>query len=157
MPAGPKRAISMLATVAVAAASVAVVIFGATSRSAAGTPPRLMVVGDSISQGSAGDFTWRYRLYEHLVQSGTPVDMVGPRTTLYDNVAERQGDEHYADPNFDADHDSLWGRAAWQEADTIAGEVAVASPDYLLVLLGINDLGWASESADVVRRRCDSR
>ena len=25
-----------------------------------------MIVGDSITQGSSGDYTWPYRLYEHL-------------------------------------------------------------------------------------------
>jgi lysophospholipase L1-like esterase len=102
--------------------------------------PALMVVGDSISQGSAGDFTWRYRLYRQLVATGERPEMVGPRNDLFDNVNERQGDLDYADPAFDTDHDAVWGRLLTSAADTIAGEVAAARADYLLVLVGINDL-----------------
>ena len=110
--------------------------------------PALMVVGDSISQGSAGDFTWRYRLYRQLVASGERPDMVGPRSDLYDNVNERQGDFDYADPAFDSDHDAVWGRLLASAADTIADEMAAARPDYLLVLLGTNDLA-SGDSATV--------
>jgi hypothetical protein len=55
------------------------------------TSTRIMVVGDSISQGSAGDFTWRYRLDRHLAGAGAAVDFVGPRSDLYDNVGGQQG------------------------------------------------------------------
>ncbi|MGN6795502.1 MAG: hypothetical protein ACTHJW_24180, partial [Streptosporangiaceae bacterium] len=29
-------------------------------------PARIMIVGDSITEGSSGDYTWQFRLYEHL-------------------------------------------------------------------------------------------
>ena len=29
-------------------------------------PVRIMVVGDSITEGSSGDWTWRYRLAKYL-------------------------------------------------------------------------------------------
>lgn len=38
--------------------------------------PRILVVGDSISHGFEGDFTWRYRLKEHLTKSGVDADFV---------------------------------------------------------------------------------
>jgi hypothetical protein len=38
----------------------------------------MMVVGDSISQGFEGDFTWRYRLWEWFSSQGLAVDFVGP-------------------------------------------------------------------------------
>jgi GDSL-like Lipase/Acylhydrolase family len=116
--------------------------------------PALMVVGDSISQGSAGDFTWRYRLYRQFVATGERPDMVGPRDDLYDNVNRRQGNHDYADPAFDTDHDAVWGRLLSSAADTIASDVAAARPDYLLVLLGINDLAsTGATSVEVSLRR----
>jgi hypothetical protein len=38
----------------------------------------VMVVGDSISQGGEGDWTWRYRLWEWLKSQEIVVDFVGP-------------------------------------------------------------------------------
>jgi len=39
---------------------------------------RMMVVGDSISQGGEGDWTWRYRLWEWFKDQQVTVDFVGP-------------------------------------------------------------------------------
>jgi lysophospholipase L1-like esterase len=39
-------------------------------------------------------------------------------------------------------HASFWGRQAMQTKDTIHEWVAEYQPDYLLILLGFNDLGW---------------
>jgi hypothetical protein len=101
-----------------------------------------MVVGDSISQGSSGDYTWRYRLYEHLVSDGLTPQMVGPSNWLFNNVTSVQGDCTYADPVFENAHDATWGRMLADEMTTIQGEVSQSQPDYLLVLLGINDLSF---------------
>jgi fibronectin type 3 domain-containing protein len=107
-----------------------------------GGSPRLMVVGDSISQGSSGDFTWRYRLYEHLVADGLTPQMVGPYNWLFNNVTGVQGDCTYADPTFETAHDAVWGRMLADEMATIQAEVGASRPDYLLILIGINDLAF---------------
>jgi hypothetical protein len=39
---------------------------------------RIMVVGDSISQGVEGDWTWRYRLWEWFKSQDIAIDYVGP-------------------------------------------------------------------------------
>jgi len=111
--------------------------------------PRIMVVGDSISQGSSGDYTWRYHLFRHLREAGVEPDMVGPRRDLYDNVGRWHGASDYADPTFDQDHDAAWGRMLSDAAHSIGREVRVADPDYLLVLLGINDLTFGGEAPAV--------
>ncbi|NDZ81062.1 hypothetical protein G3I19_21490 [Streptomyces sp. SID10853] len=46
---------------------------------------RMMFVGDSMTIGRAGDYTWRYRMWQHL---GDSCEIVGPRTTLYEPDAE---------------------------------------------------------------------
>lgn len=41
---------------------------------------KLMIVGDSISQGMEGDWTWRYRLWEWLDSQHQDFEFVGPWT-----------------------------------------------------------------------------
>lgn len=118
---------------------------GGTAPAVAAAPLRLMVVGDSISQGSSGDVTWRYQLHQHLARSGVSFDFVGDRTDLYNNITNQQGDQSYPYA-FDRDHHALWGRALAQEKDTIRAAVAGSRPDVVLVLLGINDVIWLSAS-----------
>ncbi|NYI96036.1 GDSL-type esterase/lipase family protein [Streptomonospora nanhaiensis] len=120
----------------------------------AATPPegtaRIMVAGDSIAQGSSGDFTWRYRLWRHLRhRAGLDVDFVGPHTTLLDVVAGEQGDSRYADPDFDTDHAALWGSTAADLADSVGEHVAEYDPHYLLLMAGVNDFvaGGSAQSA----------
>jgi lysophospholipase L1-like esterase len=103
-------------------------------------PPRIMLVGDSITQGSAGKYTWRYRLYQHLEAAGVHTDFVGPRHDLHDLAAGKNDNFDYADANFDTDHDALWGRPLAEAVTTISAEVRDFHPDYVIVLLGINDI-----------------
>lgn len=104
----------------------------------------MMMLGDSISHGSTGDWTWRYRFWQHLHANNVAVDFVGPKKTL-DTVATAQmGDEdfEYADAEFDRDHACQWGLPYVKAKDDIQHLVAEFDPDYVLVLLGINDLVW---------------
>ena len=101
-----------------------------------------MIVGDSITQGSSGDYTWQYRLYEHLKAEGIRPRMVGPYGWLYNNITNREGDYSYADPYFEHANDAIWGMTLFREKDAIGAKVAKYRPDYLLVLLGLNDIFW---------------
>lgn len=123
---------------------------------AAGAEPasvRIMLVGSSTTQGSAGDFTWRYHLWKHLADNAVGVDFVGPNHRLYDNVRSSGGtvveSDAYANPAFDTDHYARWGRFLGTFSgyptgaeDTIAGQVSSNQPDYVVVMLGLNDLTW---------------
>ncbi|MFD1370867.1 fibronectin type III domain-containing protein [Actinoplanes sichuanensis] len=121
---------------------------------------RIMVVGDSISQGHEGDYTWRYRLAEHLKQSDEAVNFVGPyRGTTYLPSEQPAGFPTVSAPpsfdgkyrnnlSFDSDHFSQWGRQVAQTKNVIRGRVADYKPDYLLVSLGFNDLGWGVSTPD---------
>ncbi|ATL25636.1 putative sugar acetyltransferase [Streptomyces formicae] len=104
----------------------------------------IMIVGDSISHGSSGDWTWRYRFWKHLREHDVSVDLVGPKNTLDNIRTEETGDDDstYADPEFDPDHDAQWGRPYVTEKEEIEAKVSAHQPDHLLVLLGINDLFW---------------
>jgi hypothetical protein len=107
-----------------------------------GGSPRIMIVGDSITQGSSGDYTWQYRLYEHLRADGVTPQMVGPYNWLFNNVTNVQGDCSYADPKFENANDAMWGMTLFSEKDAIGGQVTTYRPNYLLVLLGLDDIYW---------------
>ncbi|MFE6836418.1 GDSL-type esterase/lipase family protein [Streptomyces sp. NPDC057705] len=114
---------------------------------------RFMFVGDSMTIGRAGDFTWRYRMWQHLNSTfGGPYRIVGPRSELY------EGSDAYADPAFPADarrHLAGWGEG-WQHMAPLIGPAAgAARADVLLVSLGLIDLGFytdAEQTAANVRR-----
>jgi GDSL-like Lipase/Acylhydrolase family len=107
-----------------------------------GGSPRIMIVGDSISEGSSGDYTWQYRLYVHLRADGLSPHMVGPHHWLFNNVTRVDGDQSYADPRFEHANETNWGMTLFREKDVIGAKVATYRPDYLLVLLGLDDIFW---------------
>lgn len=115
-------------------------------------PVRVLLVGDSVTQGSAGDWTWRYRLWQHLAAAGVAVDLVGPRTDLYDNVAEEHGSTAYADGAFDRDHAARWGMQVEVLDVPIEQLVAEHRPDVVVEMLGFNDL-YAQRSPETVATR----
>ena len=53
-----------------------------------------------------------------------------------------QGYNNEIDPEFNPRHFSAVGRALWQDINLISPMVARYNPDYLLVLLGFNDMAW---------------
>lgn len=134
------------------------VSLGSGAASAQAATERLMIVGDSISQGSAGDFTWRARLWQSLQASpaaGT-VDFIGSRRGLFNYAAGLQdGGTAYADPNFDQDHEALWGQKLATVASSIGSTLAAAplKPTVLVVELGTNDVAaGASTTINNMRR-----
>ncbi|MFD8497836.1 SGNH/GDSL hydrolase family protein [Amycolatopsis sp. NPDC059657] len=134
--------------------SVVAVMLSAVVPVASATGARVMVVGDSISQGHEGDYTWRYRLAEHLGRTSAGVDFVGPWTGTdvlpasyppgwpdVPNPPSRDG-AYRPGVSFDSQHLAQWGWQMHQAKDVIAAQVRTHTPDYLLVELGFNDLGW---------------
>ncbi|MER6035387.1 SGNH/GDSL hydrolase family protein [Streptomyces sp. NPDC001835] len=116
---------------------------------------RFMPVGDSMTIGSAGEHTWRYRLWQHLRDSyGGPFTLVGPREELYDKAAEAPVSHAYADPDFPRAHLAGWGEG-WLHMAPLIGEAArTHRADVLLVSLGLIDLGFytnAEQTAENVR------
>lgn len=130
---------------------------------------RFMIVGDSISQGWEGDYTWRYRLWERMQSQKMDVDFVGPYKGTMKTQAVQPGpylprldtepeithppgwlplpytDGAYAKDltrTWPTSHYSVWGRQAKQDKDQIQGYTTTHYPDFILVELGFNDLGW---------------
>ncbi|MFD9813855.1 GDSL-type esterase/lipase family protein [Streptomyces sp. NPDC059080] len=110
-----------------------------------------MPVGDSMTIGSCGDFTWRYRLWQHLraVHDG-PFRLVGPRDALHDTAADAATSQRYADPAFPPDarrHLAGWGEGWLHMAPLIGDAVRAHRADTLLVSLGLIDLGFYTDAA----------
>ncbi|MQA97058.1 MAG: hypothetical protein GEV11_21330 [Streptosporangiales bacterium] len=100
--------------------------------------PRIMILGDSLTQGSSGDVTWRHDLWRHL--RGSDADLVGPHTGLYDNVTGRDGSPAYAAPDFDRAHLAGWDAGLIGQVNQVGRHVVRYRPHYLLVLGGRDDL-----------------
>ncbi|MFI8391858.1 fibronectin type III domain-containing protein [Streptomyces sp. NPDC085540] len=129
-------------------------------------PLRVMVVGDSMTQGMEGDWTWRYRLWEWFRDQHVDVDFVGPYKGTKQQAVPTgppapprlQGEvlenPSVADPpvtgayaqgvqaGFDSDHFAVWGRQAAQDKGLIGPMVAEYKPDLVLFGIGFNDMGW---------------
>lgn len=126
-------------------------------------PSKYMFVGDSITHGYAGDYTWRYRLWQWFKAKAAdiPLDFVGPYTGTQNpppalppqppRIVGEPEPKHevnngpYAtavDPAFDHDHFAVWGRAAAQDKSEIFDQVKKYQPEMLLIALGFNDMGW---------------
>ncbi|MDH6628916.1 hypothetical protein M2271_006751 [Streptomyces sp. LBL] len=116
---------------------------------------RIMPVGDSMTIGSAGEHTWRYRIWRRLCTAyDGPFTLVGPRETLYDKVTEAPTSYAYADPDFPRAHLAGWGEG-WQHMAPLIGDaVRQTRANLLLVSLGLIDLGFytnAEQTAENVR------
>lgn len=114
-----------------------------------------MPVGDSMTIGSAGEHTWRYRMWQHLRETyGGPFALVGPRETLHDKATDAPTSYEYADPDFPRAHLAGWGEGWVHMAPLIGEAVRTHRADVLLVSLGLIDLGFytnAEQTAENVR------
>ncbi|KAH8897587.1 hypothetical protein GQ53DRAFT_884223 [Thozetella sp. PMI_491] len=134
---------------------------------------RVMIAGDSISQGYESMHTWRYRLWEWFQSNDVPVLFVGPFHRAASQAADLTPgvplpvarpyeeydspdamDDSYAldvDPEFlrtGSAHFAIWGREVAQDLDIIEQQIREYRPEYLLVELGFNDLAWGARGSD---------
>lgn len=122
------------------------------------TSVRILIVGDSVTQGRAGDYTWRYWLWKRLQATGTSVDFVGPRRGEYNPASDPDDFEdaaHYPDPDFDQDHAARWGGSmSWRVGDfDINALVTEFAPDVVVNAEGYNDLTfWGQTPQQLVDR-----
>lgn len=141
---------------------------------------KILVVGDSITQGHEGDYTWRYRLWEWLRASSphANVTFVGPysgtfpppdapppprpqpttpglETRTWGGYARDVDSSFLLDTGGGISHFAHWGRQAGQVRGFVGDMVGTYRPDYVLMALGFNDLAWVhtvEETLDSVRR-----
>jgi hypothetical protein len=113
-------------------------------------PVRILLLGDSVTQGSDGDWTWRYRLWQHFREADVAVDFVGPATDLLDRATSTYGHHGYLEPAFDQDHAARWGNAIGFPSFSVSDLVATYQPDVVVELLGVNDFNGLGASVDTV-------
>ncbi|EHA17820.1 hypothetical protein ASPNIDRAFT_38570 [Aspergillus niger ATCC 1015] len=130
---------------------------------------RVMIVGDSMSQGKEGDYTWRYRIWEWFRAQHIAVQLVGPYTGTAPSEPQAHGEHQttlgqpktsggYApdvSPDFDRHHFAVWGRTAAIDKDLIFDVLSAHQADLILLMLGFNDMAWfqsdASGTLDSIR------
>jgi len=130
---------------ALATAMTAVVV-GPGSTAHAAPVLRIMLAGDSITQGFDGDFTWRYRLYEELTRQQVSFDFVGPHTEPYG------GSDTYLVKGWDTDHDAKGGTTLGTQIDNITNVMTTYMPDVVVALYGTNDLHYGASPAELMAR-----
>jgi lysophospholipase L1-like esterase len=145
----------MRTTLAAAVLALTTGVGGPLAGPAAGADPdpgpqpapvvRIMLAGDSITQGFDGDFTWRYRLFQEFARQAVPVDFVGPRRYPYG------GRDVYLATGWDSDHDAMGGSTLAGNVGSIGTAVATYAPDVLVAEYGTNDLVDGATPAAVLR------
>jgi hypothetical protein len=126
-------------------AAVSIVVgllsFGTSvTASATTTPTKIMLYGDSITQGTSAHYTWRYRLWQGLESGGNSVDFVGPMTTVFTYPGYSVKSTEYRDPNFDTAHAAFAGMTLTKPVWTIAQLAGAYHPNVIVGLIGFNDL-----------------
>lgn len=111
-------------------------------------PLRILPIGDSVTQGATGDYTWRFRLQVALRAQGVPFDFVGDRTAPVDPVTRQH--TTYADSRFDQDHAGVWAMRAAAPSFDVRQLVESTRPDVVVLALGINDVLSGRHPRDVV-------
>ncbi|WP_415952280.1 GDSL-type esterase/lipase family protein [Streptomyces sp. KLOTTS4A1] len=113
---------------------------------------RLLFVGDSMTIGSAGEHTWRHRMWQHLRTTyDAPFQVVGPRTALHDKALDAPVSYEYADPDFPQQHLAGWGEGWLHMAPVIEDTVRASRAGLLLISLGLIDLGFYTDAEQTAR------
>ena len=128
-------------------ALVVLVVMGVLMGVLSGVPPahaaspgplRILMTGDSITQGFHGDYTWRYRLWREFRRQRVSADFVGSRSGPV--VGAGFGSSSYLDPNFDRGHYAQVGTLLQAQAGRIGREIRSQTPDMIVLACGVNDL-----------------
>ncbi len=106
---------------------------GKLSFTTSGGPITIMPVGDSITEGNPGEYTYRFFLYRELVASGYAIDMIGSRSGVC-------CDGSPADPNFDQDHQAWSGATSDEIAARVSETEAIYRPEIAILHVGTNDI-----------------
>lgn len=109
-------------------------------------PRRVLLLGDSITQGSSGDLTWRWFLSRSL--EGTGISLVGPFTTVVRDKQEPGRPGRYADPDFQVAHAATWGDSFSRPLSDHMGHLRRFRPDTVVLMLGTNDVKRYGLSAE---------
>lgn len=135
-----RGALAVLFTGAVTLSVMPSVNLGVAGAEPATAAPRLMLVGDSITQGSSGDLTWRWFLSRHLARTAPGVRLVGPSTVVVRDKWNTRQPGVVANPNFQQAHAAQWGDSFSHPLAPRLKQLRTERPDIVVVALGTNDV-----------------
>ena len=98
---------------------------------------RIMPLGDSITQANSSHQSYRYPLWQSLIDDGYDFDLVGS-TARNHNGNPSWPD--YRGQSFDRDHEGHWGLRTDEVLSELSGWLNGYTPDIVLMHLGTNDL-----------------
>jgi len=124
--------------------AIAVLVPGLSPARAA-TTTKVMVLGDSLSHGWGGDWTWRYWAWREARRQGASVDFVGPSRS----VARWHGTRYERTTAWDSDHASVSGSTVDYHQPKVRDLMTSHLPDVLVVELGTNDLAKGDSAVTV--------
>ncbi|MEO6270143.1 MAG: GDSL-type esterase/lipase family protein [Lautropia sp.] len=131
---------------------------------------RVIVIGDSISEGGFGHYSYRRPLWNGIVSdaSNPLVDFVGTREGISptggncSNSVSTSGATPVV-PEFDSDHQAYWGWCAdgvngelQVRLPMLAGSAVDRLPDAALVHLGTNDINQQNQIGGQIRTDLDA-
>lgn len=110
-------------------------------------PLRIMVEGDSLSQGFSGDTTWRYWVAQEFARQGVPVDFVGPHHGSSQGPVNPFGGRYAR--AFDSEHAARVGSQLYgkEHLGSITARMQEFSPDIVVLMIGYNDLRRGGKTA----------
>src|SRR5262245_11542317 len=95
--------------------------------------PKIMPLGDSITEGYSGRDSYRPWLWNMLAEAGYTVDFTGTRTGIADGLTPPH-------PNYDQNHQGTSGWRADQIQANIVSWANQNRPDVVLLHIGTNDI-----------------
>ncbi|HWJ11708.1 MAG TPA: GDSL-type esterase/lipase family protein [Nocardioides sp.] len=130
------RVVGAVGAVVLAAGLVVIGDGAASARTDEPVRPKVLVLGDSLSQGFGGDSTWRYWFWRETNRQGVPVDFVGPDAGFIAGYGTR-----YERPNlaFDRHHAARGGSTVNDHLAKVDALMTTYQPDVVVVELGVND------------------
>ena len=105
---------------------------------------RILPLGDSVTSSFAPHSSYRYWLWNKLINAGYNVDFVGREH----GVVEGEPDNE----DFDQDHEGHPGWTAQDGLDEIDAIIAATQPDVVLLDLGANDILWGDTVETAIAR-----
>lgn len=97
---------------------------------------RILLLGDSITQGDASHKSFRYALWKRFVEAGIKVDLVGSQTQHHNGTPTFP---KVLGQSFDQDHEGHWGWRADQLLAQLPTWLASYDADVAVLHVGTND------------------
>ncbi len=104
-------------------------------------PKKIMLIGDSLTEGPDSNASYRRYLDGMLRRSGHLIDFIGSRKKHHDDKTEP---DNY---QYDVDHEGHWGKdTAWM-AEHLPGLLTTDVPDVAVIQLGTDEIASSKTAA----------